>query len=152
MDWSWIIIWALVFVVTLIIELATSDLTTIWFCIGSLIALICAVIPINPIIQILVFVGSSAILLLITRPLTKKMMTREIISTNADKIIGMIGLVTKKISPEEIGEIKVDNGTWRAACNEQVTININEKVLVNAISGNKAIVAKINNQSNIEIL
>ena len=150
--WVMLSIWALIFIITLIIELGTADVTTIWFCLGALIALICAAIPIDPLLQILVFMGSSIILILITKPLTKNMMNKEIIRTNADKIVGMIGSVTKSIFPDEIGEIKVDNSTWRAICSDAVSIEVGEKVLVSAVSGNKAVVTKISNQSNIEIL
>ncbi|MDD3107271.1 MAG: NfeD family protein [Bacilli bacterium] len=150
--WVMLSIWALIFIITLVIELGTADVTTIWFCLGSLIALICAAIPLDPFIQILVFMGSSIILILLTKPLTKKMMNREIIRTNADKIVGMIGVVTKTIFPDEIGEIKVDNSTWRAMCNESITVEVGEKVLISAVSGNKAVVTKISNHSNIEIL
>lgn len=155
MEWfHWIMlsIWALIFIITLIIELGTADVTTIWFCLGSLIALICAAIPLDPLIQILVFLGSSIVLLLLTKPLTRKMMNKEIIRTNADKIVGMIGVITKTIFPDEVGEIKVDNSTWRAVCNESVVIEVGEKVLISAVSGNKAVVAKISDQSNIKIL
>jgi len=79
-------------------------------------------------------------------------MNKEIIRTNTDKIIGMVGQVTKTIFPDEVGEIKVDNNTWRAICNEAVIVEVGEKVLINAVSGNKAVVSKINDQSNIEIL
>ncbi|HNZ77996.1 MAG TPA: NfeD family protein [Bacilli bacterium] len=150
--WVMLLIWALIFIITLIIELGTADVTTIWFCLGSLIALICAAIPLDPLIQILVFFGSSIALLFLTKPLTRKMMNKEIIRTNTDKIIGMVGQVTKTIFPDEVGEIKVDNNTWRAICNEAVIVEVGEKVLINAVSGNKAVVSKINDQSNIEIL
>jgi len=33
-----------------------------------------------------------------------------------------------------------------------VIVEVGEKVLINAVSGNKAVVSKINDQSNIEIL
>ncbi|MDD3171033.1 MAG: NfeD family protein [Bacilli bacterium] len=155
MEWfNWVMlgIWALIFVVTLIIELSTADLTTIWFCLGSLVALLCAAIPLNPAIQVFIFIGVSVILLFATKPLTKKMMNRDIIRTNADKIVGMIGVVTKTIFPNEIGEIKVDNNDWRAICNEGVTVEVGDKILVSAVSGNKAVVTKVNKSSDIEII
>lgn len=150
--WSMIAIWGVIFVVTLIIELETSDLTTIWFCIASIVSLICAAFNIKPVIQVVVFIVGSIILIFVTRPLTKKMMNTEIIRTNADKVISMIGIVTKDIEVGEIGEVKVDNSTWRAVSNDNVFIAIGEKVVVNAVSGNKVVVSKINKDSNIEII
>lgn len=152
MPYGMIAIWAVIFILTLIIELETADLTTIWFCVASLIALICSIFSMNPLYQVIVFVASSFVLILATRPLTKKMMNKEIIHTNTDKLIGMIALVTKQITDGEIGEVKVDNNLWRAISIDGTTIEENEKVIIKSLSGNKVIVSKIIKNNDIELL
>lgn len=152
MPYGMIAIWAVIFVVTLIIELETADLTTIWFCVSSLITLICSFFSIDILYQIIIFVALSFILILSTRPLTKKMMNKDIIHTNTDKLVGMIATVTKKIVDGEIGEVKVDNNFWRAISIDGISINENEKVIVNSLSGNKVVVSKIKSDNDIEIL
>lgn len=152
MPYGMIAIWAVIFILTLIIELETADLTTIWFCVASLIALICSIFSMNPFYQVIVFVASSFVLILATRPLTKKMMNKEIIHTNTDKLIGMIALVTKQITDGEIGEVKVDNNLWRAISIDGTTIEENEKVIIKSLSGNKVIVSKIIKNNDIELL
>lgn len=147
-----IAIWAVIFVLTLIIELETADLTTIWFCVASLITLICSIFSMTPLYQVIIFVASSFVLILATRPLTKKMMNKEIIHTNTDKLIGMIALVTKQITDGEIGEVKVDNNLWRAISIDGTTIEENEKVIIKSLSGNKVIVSKIEKNNDIELL
>lgn len=150
--WIMIGVWAAVFFATLIIELNTADLTTVWFVVSSAITLVCAALKANPVLQVIIFIFLSAALVLATRPLTKKMMQTEIIHTNADKIIDMVGVVTKEIDENDIGEIKVNNELWRAVSNSG-KIDVGEKVSVKAINGNKAIVSKLESKNNnIEIL
>lgn len=152
MEWIMIGIWASVFIATLIIELNTADLTTIWFCVSSLITLVVSVFMVEYYIQIVVFIVSTLVLLIATRPLTKRMMNQEIIHTNADKVVNMIGVVTTLIPVNGIGEILVNNTSWRAVTLDSVDIQEGEKVTVNSISGNKVVVSKVNQPKNIEIL
>jgi len=151
-DWTMIVAWAIIFIITLVIELETMNLTTIWFCVSSLVALISGVIFAGPLIQISIFVGMSVILILLTRPLTKKMMNTEIIRTNADRVLGMVGIVTQKIIPNEIGEVKVLNNLWRAINNEDLTFEVGEKVSIDAITGIKLVVSKVNGDSDIQLI
>ncbi len=152
LGWTMLVIWGVIFVATLIIELATSDLTTIWFCISSAITLVCAALQAHPGLQVVIFVFLSIALVIATRPLTKKMMQTEIIHTNADKIIDMNGVVTVEIPEDGIGEIKVDNNLWRAISNDG-KIEAGEKVVIKSISGNKVVVSKIDTKNDeIKIL
>lgn len=151
-EWTMIILWAIVFVVTLVIELQTMNLTTIWFCISALVALICGITFAKPELQLLIFVILSFVLLIITRPIARKMTRKEFTRTNADRVIGMIGLVTKEIVPFEIGEVKVENNLWRAINNEGLTFAVGEKVSIDGIVGIKVLVSKISEISNIEII
>lgn len=151
-DWVMMISWVLIFVVTLIVELETSNLTTIWFCISSVVTIICGVLFANPYVQLIIFIALSLILVLATRPLTKKMMQKEIIKTNSDRLIGMVGIVSSAIIPNEIGEVKVDNSLWRAVNNDNLTFAVGEKVLIDAIVGIKLVVSKIDGNDNVEVL
>ena len=80
------------------------------------------------------------------------MMKTEIIHTNTDKLIGMVGTITKEIIDDSIGEVKVNNELWRAICIEGYNIKIDEKVIITALSGNKVIVTKANKNNDIEII
>ena len=77
-------------------------------------------------------------------------MNKTLIRTNADKIITQIGVVTKEISDDEIGEVKVNNELWRAVSVDSSNINVGEKVSIVSFNGNKVVVSKIKN--NIEKL
>ena len=150
--WIMISIWISVFVVTLFIELNTADLTIIWFCVASLVSFILALFGISYVIQIVVFVVVSLVLLLATRPLTKNMMNKTLIRTNADKIISTTGVVTKTISPDEVGEVKVGTEYWRAVSADNTLIEENEKITVISFNGNKVVVSKVNRDQNINII
>lgn len=147
--WGYIIIWALAIILAVIIEISTEGLTSIWFAIAALISLILATIQIDPLIQLVVFVIASIVLILLSRPILKKFMNKEIVRTNADKIVQMVGTVTKPILPNEIGEVKVNSELWRAISFESEIINIGEKVIVNSFSGNKLLVSRIDTTKEI---
>jgi membrane protein implicated in regulation of membrane protease activity len=152
LDWVMIVSWGVIFVVTLIIELETMDLITIWFSFSALVTLICGVLFLKPLHQIIFFVGLSIILILLTKPLAKKKMRGTFVKTNTDRLIGMLAVVTKEIVPNEIGEVRVESQLWRAVNYEELNFAVGEKVLIDAISGIKLVVSKIENAGNIEIL
>lgn len=149
--WTMIILWSVFIVITIIVELQTTDLITIWFTIGAIGAIIAAALNAPALLQVGIFLFVSILLLLATRPLTKNMMQKSIIKTNADKVVGMIGIVTKEILPDEIGEVKVDNMLWRATNLENEHFVVGEKVSVDAISGTKVIISKINNDKLVKM-
>lgn len=145
MDW-WVyaIIWGAIFLTCIIIEINTTDLTCIWFCISSLVSLFLAIFKANIYVQLIVFAVLTIILIIATRPLVKKLAQRETIHTNADKVLDMVGTVTKVIPAGEIGEVKVNSELWRAISIETEDIEIGEKVIIKSITGNKLLVAKAN--------
>lgn len=144
------IVWAVFIVITAIIELQTSDLVTIWFTIGAVGALIAALFKLPVWLQLVIFLAISTVCLIATRPIAKKLQQKEVIRTNSDKVIGKVALVTKQISEDEIGEVKIEGREWRAINNDGITFEVGEKVMVEAISGTKLIVSKI--EENKEIL
>ena len=148
----WILIWAFIIITTIIVELATDNLVTIWFTLGAVVALIVLAFGGSEWVQIITFVGSSAVFLVATRPLTKKMMRRSIIRTNADRAIGSIGVITKAFGEGEIGEVRVDSVLWRATNLDGLSFQEGEKVMVDAITGTKLVVSKLKEENKIEIL
>lgn len=149
--WVYAIIWGIVFITTVAVEISTVDLTSIWFSVSSLVALFLSLFKVSIYIQLGVFVGLSIILIISTRPLVKKMMNKETIHTNADKVLDMIGIVTKDINVGEIGEVRVNSELWRAVSLETEDLLVGEKVIINSFTGNKVLVSKVN-KNNIEIL
>ncbi len=131
MTWMWFAL----FVVLALLELVTINLISIWFSLGALIACLSSLISDNHIVQLSVFVAVSFLSLLVTRPFVRKVRNKQVIPTNLDRSIGKTGLVTKKITPLEGGEVKVDGKHWTALAEE--IIEVGKKVEILAIEGVK---------------
>lgn len=136
-------VWIVFIIVTIIIEIETLDLISIWFTLGAVGALIAAALDADLLIQVGIFISISILLLLATRPLAKGMSKKQRIATNADRVVGMIGIITKEVTPYQLGEIKVDYSLWRATNLNNQTFEVGEKALIKAISGTKLVIAKI---------
>lgn len=134
--------WFIAFVVFLFIELITVTLVTIWFAMGAIAAVITTFFTDSVVVQSIVFVVVSIISLLITKPLVKKFKKFEITPTNSDRVIGKIGEVTKSISTNKYGEVKVFDSTWTAKSKDNTSIAKGEKVKILSIEGVKLIVEK----------
>lgn len=132
--------WFVTFVVLLFIEIITVNLVTIWFAIGAVAAMITAHFTNSLLIQIIVFTVVSAIILALTNPIAKKLRKLDVEATNSDRVIGKEAIVTKKISKNNYGEVRVLGNYWTASSNE--TIKEDEKVIVKGIDGVKLIVVK----------
>lgn len=134
-------IWFIIFLVLLFIELITINLVTVWFAIGAIAALLTALLTNNVTIQIVVFIIISVIALLVTKPIIKKLRTRKITPTNLDRVVGKIGVVTKDITKDNYGEVKVSGSIWTATSKKK--INKDSRVKVLKIEGVKLLVEKV---------
>lgn len=132
--------WGLAFLVFIVIELATVNLVTIWFAVGSLITLFVSLYVESEIMQIIIFIIASLVSLIITKPIASKLKIRNIEPTNSDRYVGKNGEVTKKITPKEKGEVKVLGTIWTAVSDE--TLEVGEEIKVKKIDGVKLIVEK----------
>ena len=140
---SWWIIWLIVFVVMLIIEAATTALATVWFAAGALVAMImdlCGA-PLN--LQIIVMAAVSVVTFVICmiwiRPKLESLRRANIQRTNADRLIGMEGVVIVPVNPVEgKGQVKVEGQVWSAKSED--AIKEGTKVKIRAIEGVKLIV------------
>ena len=133
--------WLIVFIVLIIVELATVNLVSIWFAIGALITAVCSIFITEPIILSSIFVTTSILALILTKKAMKKLLKKETIPTNVDRIIGKIGKVTKEISKLEPGEVKVDGKYWTAIADKK--IKKDSKVEILTIDGVKLKVKEI---------
>lgn len=140
--WIMLGIWALVFVIALILELTTTQLVSIWFCGSSLIALCMAFFNIEWWIQIIIFVVSSAILLVLSQYLLRGKLKGKTFKTNYDTIIGEEIVVLKDVSLLNKGEAKVRDVIWTIAVENNISIKQGEIALVKEIKGNKLIVTR----------
>lgn len=135
--------WLIVSGVCFVIEMITTGFLVFWLAIGALLAMITSFFTDNLIIQITVFVVSSSLLILFTKPLVKKFLNdKDNVSTNAYSIIGKKGLVTEEInSISGTGQVKVGTETWSAKCLDEEIIEKGSNVEITSIDGVKAVVS-----------
>lgn len=107
-------VWCVLFVVVLIWELATLDLVTIWFMPGVAIAALLAYLKQPVWLQIAVFFVMSLLALVLSFLWAKRRQREKAVQTNADRVIGEIGVVTAPISIRQMGQVKVLGQIWSA--------------------------------------
>lgn len=137
-----IIIWLVALAVFLIIEIATLGLTTVWFAIGSLAALILAALNIHLGFQIAVFIVVSIVTLVFTRPIALKYLNAKTTKTNAESLVGKLVPVSQDIENiESRGQVMVNGIEWSArSADDAVQIKKGTIVQIVGISGVKLIV------------
>lgn len=139
-------IWLGVLVAAVVLEIATTQIVSIWFAIGALASLIATLAGVEQLwIQIVIFVLVSAIAVVATRPIVKRIVNKKAEPTNADMVIGKTGIVTEKIDNlAPSGMVKAGGQVWTARSADDSVIEENERVIVKEISGVKLIVIKEN--------
>ena len=136
MNMLWL--WGGVAVVTLVAEIATTALVSIWFTIGAVGALIAAAAGVSPLAQLLIFLLLSIVSLLLIRPLTRRLVGTRVIPTNTDRLLGMEAKVTEGIDNDNAaGAVYVDGKTWTARSANGNPIPTGELVEGAAIEGVK---------------
>ncbi len=138
-----IVIWFVVIILAAVIEMNTMDLSSIWFSAGALFAFIFALLNAGWIVQLVIFLFVSGLLMILVRPVVKKYLKTNIISTNSDRLVGKVAVCTREIRHGERGEVKIDGKFWLAVTSGEEDIDVEEKVEVLAIEGVKLIVDKI---------
>ena len=136
------IIWAVLIVFFTLVEAFTLGLTSIWFAVGALAALIASALGFNLIVQFIAFIVVAVILLVYTRPLARKIFKVGQNKTNVDAIIGKTGIVTMANVNSDLGQAKVNGQVWTFKGQEHDRYEIGEEVEVLAIEGVKLIVKK----------
>lgn len=135
------VVWLTVVIFLVIIEVATINLTTIWFVISGMIALALTFLTDSFLIQFGVFVTVGVVLLLTTKSWLERTLKPRKEDTNAGRVIGLEGIVTEKITKNEMGEVKVDGKRWTAYASE--TIEVDSVVNILDINGVKLKVEQV---------
>lgn len=138
-----IVVWIAVIAIGIIVEAQTSELVSIWFAISGAVAIVCAIAQLSIPIQIAVFSILTLLLVICTRPLVKKLTKNTEFKTNADKLVGMVGVITKSVEPGERGSVKVEYQEWTAVSKNNQSFLEGTKVVISEIIGNKLVVESI---------
>ena len=138
------IVWMVAIVILIVIELLTMGLTTIWFVGGAFLAFLISLFNGPLWLQVLVFICTSVVLLIFTRPLAAKYFNKNRNKTNVESLIGRDGKVIEKIDNfNQTGAVLLSGQEWTArSYNDNEVIEPGERVTVKEIKGVKLIVSK----------
>ncbi|MCL2827906.1 MAG: NfeD family protein [Oscillospiraceae bacterium] len=141
-----IIFWAVLLVIFLVLEATTAGLTSIWFALGAVGALISAAIaPEGPIwLRVLIFVVISGLALWLTRPFVRKHLNVKRTATNANRVLEMTGVVREDIDNlAGKGVVFVGGKLWTARAEDNQPIPADTPVEILRIEGVKLIVRPV---------
>lgn len=142
--------WLGAIILFLIVEANTVALASLWFSAGALVALIAAVCGGELWLQIVLFLGVSAVLLACLRPLVRRVIRPKLIRTNADALIGSEGYVTQTIDNRSaVGRVKLGSMEWSARSADGEIIEAGTLVQTERIEGVKAIVTPVEAKAEI---
>ena len=136
--------WLIAFILLVIVEAITLNLTTIWFAIGAGAAYLTALLGLGLWGQFTVFVIISLILLFFTKPLAQKYAQKHFIRTNVDELIGQTARTTSVIdNAKGFGSAAIKGQEWTAvSADDSVVIEADTCVTVKEIRGVKLVVEK----------
>lgn len=119
-------------------------LVSIWFAVGSLVALVAAALDAQMWLQITLFAVVSVGLLVATLPLVKKFVIPKQAKTNVDSVIGSRGYVTEAIDNLSVsGQVKLGGMYWTARSEDGHPIPTGALVEVARIEGVKVFVTAV---------
>ena len=138
-------IWYGIAIALIVTEACTVDLVAVWFGLSALVmGVIMGIAPTLGVVwQIAIFTVLSAVLLLATRPLVKKLLARKKSGeTNLELVIGHRALVVEEINDFERGAVRINGLVWTARSEDGSVIEKDTFVIVKEIRGNKVVVNK----------
>lgn len=131
-------IWLILTVVFAFAEVAAPGLVAIWFALAAGILTLISRFIENPLNEIYLFIGMSFFFILVTRPISKKILGKRKYKIE-DRIIGQIVTIESLVPPTGY-EVKLDGKYWKAVCSQELKVGDRAKVL--KIEGIKLILEK----------
>lgn len=134
-------IWLSVIIVALVVELATLDLVSIWFSIGAIAPFVMSCFGIAIWIEIIVFVVVSALLIVLLRKVTLRMLQKGSEGkTNTEAFKGQTRKLLDDITFDDDGAVRFNGVVWTATTADRSEIKAGNYVDVLRVEGNKLIV------------
>ena len=129
------------FFILLVVELSSYNLTTVWIALGALFTSVYAYFfPEQIVIQMILLFVLSIVFIVLTKPLIQKLKYAKE-KTNADRLIGMEGIVLEQIQPVKgTGQVKVSGQIWSAKSSDGNEIAVGEIIKIKNIEGVKLVV------------
>ena len=136
-------IWVGIIVLSLVVEMVSMDMTSIWFAVGAFITLLLAAIGIGLELQIVTFIIVSLVSILTLRKWTKnKLLNSSTERAGLDLLKAERFKLMVEITETQKGAVKYNDVVWTAISFDGKPIGEGEWVTVEEIKGNKLIVKK----------
>lgn len=143
MNW-FALVWLVLLVFFIMAEASTVTVVSLWFAVGSLTAMVAALLGAELWLQAVLFAVVSIVLLCALRPIIKKYFTPKLTKTNVDALVGTTGLVTEKIENTlSQGRVKLGAMEWSARSTAGETVEEGTLVRVDRIEGVKVFVTQV---------
>lgn len=138
------ILWLSITVLAALVEAAVPALVSIWFVPGGLAALIASLAGGPVWLQVALFAAGVVLAMFFTRPLARRLQKSAPASTNADRVLGSVAVVTEDISNiPGTGRVKALGNSWAArSLDPDGVIPAGERVVVQRIEGVKLMVSR----------
>jgi len=144
------VFWLVLSVVLFVIEGTTVQLVCIWFAAGALFAMLASFVGAPVWLQLLIFLISSIGVLIVGRPFLMDKLVRRREPTNADRVIGQVGIVLERVdNVEQTGRVSANGLDWTARSERGEIIPEKSRVLVKYIDGVKLIVEPIREETEL---
>ncbi len=145
-------VWLAIIAISLVIEIITLDLVSVWFAFGALIPFILAAIGGIAIeIQISIFVVVTALLIIFLRKYAQKLLFKNMnAKTNVDSLVGKTYRLLEDTDFEHIGSVKVNDVIWTAISEDGKLLKKGSLVEIVNVDGNKLVVKKSSKAENEE--
>lgn len=141
---EFLIFWGILFLIAVVAEIASMQLVTIWFAVGSIGAFIATLCGLGFTAQLAIFVLVSLLLLLATRPLLRSIRVSKITPTNADQNIGKTAVIIEQIDPAHgTGRARVNGVDWIAVSETGDSLPTETVVTIVRVEGAKLIVRPV---------
>jgi membrane protein implicated in regulation of membrane protease activity len=141
--------WMIFGVVLLVAEILTPTFFSLWFSIGSFLAGLAAMFSLGLGWQVLIFASSSTFLVLLSRPIAKKLSKGDSPKKMyIDGMVGSLGRVTVEINPVMgKGMVRIDGEDWRATSANGEIIPVDTVVKIVRLEGTLVYVERQNNNN-----
>ena len=140
-------IWLLVIIASIVVEISTTAMVSIWFVPGGVLCMLLAALHVAVWVQAVVFFVLSACLIIAFQCFFKnklKTSDNKDKATDLDLVIGSLAMVSERIDNDASeGCVKLEGKYWSARSNDGSTIEVGEKVEIIAVSGVKLICRRI---------
>ena len=143
MNWE-AIFWLAAMGIFAVAEAMTVSLVSIWFAVGSLGAVLVALLGGGLAFQVTVFLMLAIVLLLSLRGIVRKHFTPRITRTNIDSVIGATGIVLTPVNNiAALGQVQIGGVEWSARSTDNSHIPAGTLVKVDRIEGVKVYVTAV---------